>query len=91
MASISVQSSSASISTSSATENTEFIKPSQAGSPFVKEIFAKFIHALDYHPVAPIANDNVSYQALQNEFAAYNTGAWFDALCRESATMAEVN
>jgi len=70
--------------------STSTVKPSQTGSPFVRDIFAQFIHALGYCPEAPITDDNVSYQALQKEFAAYNTGAWFDALCRESATMAEV-
>ncbi|KAF9541909.1 terpenoid synthase [Agrocybe pediades] len=58
---------------------------------FVKKIYTKFVRHLKYQPLQPIADDNVSYQALQTEFAQYNTGAWFDALCRESASMAELS
>jgi len=58
---------------------------------FLKDLLARFIRDLDYHPEERISDDNVCYQSLQFEFSAYNTGPWFDALCRESATIAEVS
>jgi len=63
----------------------------QRRSVFVKELVTQFVRDLDYHPEVPIGADNVTHQTLRNEFASYNTGPWFDVLCRESASMAEVS
>jgi len=60
------------------------------GNTYVKDTVARLIRNLGYRPEEPISDDNVLYQALKTEFAEYNTGDWFDVLCRESATIAEV-
>ncbi|PPQ81647.1 hypothetical protein CVT25_013342 [Psilocybe cyanescens] len=57
----------------------------------IKRIYAAFIENLEYSPEGPISDNNETYQALLTEFAAYNTGGkWFQALCQESSTLAEV-
>jgi len=57
----------------------------------IKEIFTSFVESLGYCPEDPMAEDNATYQSLRSEFSAYDDGnKWFDALSRESATMAEV-
>jgi len=62
----------------------------QNDSPFVKELLIQFFRDIDHRRENPIADDNVSYLALKEEFAPYNTGPWFDALCRRCALVAEV-
>jgi hypothetical protein len=60
-------------------------------STSIKEIFTSFVESLKYCPEDPMPEDNATYQSLRSEFSAYDDGnKWFDALCRESATMAEV-
>ena len=60
-------------------------------STSIKEIITFFIESLKYCPEDPIAEDNATYQSLHSEFSAYDDGnKWFDALCKESATMADV-
>ena len=61
---------------------------------FVKEIFANFIQHLEYRPLDPFipVETTTTYKSLCSEFSAYNNGGkWFEALCLESSTMAEVS
>ena len=69
--------------------------PNEDQSPtFVKEIFANFIQHLEYRPLDPFipVDTTTTYKSLCSEFSAYNNGGkWFEALCLESSTMAEVS
>ncbi|KAH9477608.1 Monoterpene synthase 25 [Psilocybe cubensis] len=56
----------------------------------IKEIYSGFIDKLEYSTMSAISDDNETFQALLSEFASYNTGRWFEALCRESSTIAEL-
>jgi hypothetical protein len=65
--------------------------PKNQSTTRIKEILTSLVESLKYCPEDPMAEDNATYQSLRSEFSAYNDGKkWFDALSRESATMAEV-
>ncbi|KAF9554319.1 terpenoid synthase [Agrocybe pediades] len=58
---------------------------------FLKSICEELARDLNYQPEKPIREDNISYRALQKEFAQYNTAKqWFHNICLTAATMAEL-
>jgi hypothetical protein len=65
--------------------------PKNQSTTRIKDILTSLVENLKYCPEDPMAEDNATYQSLRSEFSAYNDGKkWFDAMSRESATMAEV-
>ncbi|KAF4615619.1 hypothetical protein D9613_012892 [Agrocybe pediades] len=58
---------------------------------FLKSICEELARDLNYQPEKPLTEDNISYRALQKEFAQYNTAKqWFHNICLTAATMAEL-
>ncbi|KAF9542010.1 terpenoid synthase [Agrocybe pediades] len=56
----------------------------------LKAIYGEFIRGMDYRPETPITAENVSYRALQKEFAKYKTAPWFENTCNAAASIAEL-
>ena len=57
----------------------------------VRNIVVNFIESLDCRRRDPIRDITTAYESLCSEFASYNDGgAWFKAICRESASMGVV-
>ena len=60
----------------------------------VKEIVSNFIQHLKYRPIDPFipVETTTTYKSLCSEFSAYDDGGkWFEAMCLESSTIAEVS
>ena len=60
----------------------------------VKEILSNFIQHLKYRPMDPFipVETTTTYKSLCSEFSAYNNDSkWFEAICLDSSTIAEVS
>ncbi|KAF9556239.1 hypothetical protein CPC08DRAFT_103391 [Agrocybe pediades] len=64
------------------TTSTTTSSSAAVNGPFIKQMLEKLIGSLHYRQERPLDDDNVLYEALKAEFAEFDTGAWFDRLCR---------